>query len=108
MDTADVLAHGQAFHRQLFAAIGALHPEDSAHDLAVGAAVVLAVDGGNPAAAVAGYNDWAHDHGYAPIAWVGSFLTPDGRLSHWVDIQDAVISVDRDYRVTVLKETVCR
>jgi hypothetical protein len=107
MDTADCLARGREFHGQLFALIGTLHPPDETHDLVVGAAVMRAV-GGDPAGAVGAYNDWAESHGYAPIAWLGTFTTPDGRRHEWVDIRDAVIGLSPDYRVTVLdKERVC-
>lgn len=66
---AEVLAEGQAFHAQLEAAKAAAgaeapaHPDDEAHDRAVGAACLMA-KAGNPAKACWTYNAWARFAGY--------------------------------------------
>ncbi len=105
MDPANCLARGQEFHRQLFALIGVLHPPDDTHDLMVGQTLMELVEG-DPAEATRQYNDWADSHGYARVAWVGTFMTPDRQRFQWVDIRDAVICVSPEYRVTVL-EAIC-
>ncbi len=101
MDTPDAL--GRSFHRQLFAVTGALHPEDDAHDLAVGQALLLAVRDGKPLEAQQQYNAWAAAHGYAPIQWMGQV---EG--CQVVDIREAVIAIGPDYTVTVKESRVCQ
>ena len=105
MDTPDTL--GRHFHRQLFAVTGELHPEDEAHDLAVGQALLLAVRDGKPLEAQQQYNAWADAHGYAPIRWMGT-IQRDGARQHVVDIRDAVILIGADYTVTVKESRVCQ
>jgi hypothetical protein len=72
----DTLAlEGRAFHEALEAAKAAAgstlppHPDDEAHDRAVGAACLMA-KAGNPRKAAHTYNRWARFAGYAPAALV--------------------------------------
>lgn len=62
------------------------HPEDTAHDQAVGASVLM-VQGGFLEKGVAFYNRWAVFAGYAQISIAGPAL---------VDIQDGLVAIHRD------------
>lgn len=81
---------GHRFHEKLEsmkAAAGsalATHPDDAAHDRAVGAAALM-IRAGNVAKAVVLYNEWARFAGYAPISLLS--LTPP-----IIDILDAVVT----------------
>lgn len=95
---------GRSFHSQLESQITeGTHPEDSEHDERVGRALRKAVRDGKPEQAIRDYNTWANEAGYEPIRYLG---TTDGRLR--ADIVSAVIEVDEQYRVTVLKEEPCQ
>lgn len=86
---------GQQFHQRLETLIhDPPHDEDPDHDRQVGRALTTAIDGQEPARAVAEYNTWAEGAGYAPIKFLG---IEDGKLI--ADIVVAVIEVDRDYTI---------
>lgn len=80
---------GQAFHEALEAAkIAAgstlpVHPDDTAHDRAVGACCLM-VKGGQAAKGIAFLNRWSIFAGYATIAAISESL---------IDVQDAIIEV---------------
>lgn len=88
----ECLAAGRAFHDTLEAAKTAAgstlptHPDDEAHDRAVGAAVLM-IRGGNMSKAVAFYNRWAIFAGYATIEALSPSL---------VDVRDAIVEVRGD------------
>jgi hypothetical protein len=80
---------GHAFHEALEAAKGAhihQHPEDAAHDQAVGAALMMAY-AGQIGKGVAFYNRWARFAGYAEIEQVGERI---------IDIRDALVEIGND------------
>lgn len=85
----ECLAAGRAFHGALeIAKIASgstlpIHPDDVAHDRAVGAACLM-IRGGQVAKGVAFYNRWAIFAGYATIAQISDTL---------IDVQDAIIEV---------------
>lgn len=86
----DIRQHGELFHEKLEmakAGIGSalpIHDEDEAHDRAVGASMLMALNG-NPRKAVWAYNRWAIFAGYAPIT-----LLSDAPVL--IDVVDAVVS----------------
>lgn len=93
---------GHQFHEQLAALVPEdVHPDDAEHDTAVGRALRVAIDDGDPARAADEYNAWATGAGYVPVRFLG---THDGRLR--VDIMTAVIDVDNQYAIRVC-EDVC-
>lgn len=85
----EALKAGREFHAALEAAKvqrsseADIHPEDEAHDRAVGAALLMAW-GGNIGKGVLFYNRWARFAGYQPIGYMGGSL---------VDIQDAIVEL---------------
>lgn len=89
---------GEAFHDALEGAkIAAgstlpIHPEDVAHDQAVGAACLM-IGAGQVAKGVAFYNRWAILAGYATITQISDTL---------IDVRDAIIEV-RGGKMEVLK-----
>lgn len=88
---------GRAFHQTLTAYLGeASHPEDPAHDAAVGEALLAFGRGMDPANVVAVYNSWAAGAGYAPIRWLGEAPASYPAGTQLVDIQSAVLAVGRD------------
>lgn len=90
---------GEHFHLQLFAQLGGpLHAEDSNHDGIVGMALSMLV-GGQPAKAEIFYNEWAACAGYMPA----KFLQVRDGVSA-ININEAVIEIDRDYKVTLLQK----
>jgi hypothetical protein len=92
---------GAQFHRALESQLTAdNHPDDDAHDIAVGHALRLGIVEGRADEAVEGYNAWARTAGYVPIQ--RHARRDDGA---WVlDIQTAVIAVHNNFQVTVLEE----
>lgn len=86
----DIRQHGELFHEKLEAAkieMGSplpVHDEDEAHDRAVGASMLMALNG-NPRKAVWAYNRWAIFAGYAPIS-----LLSDAPVL--VDVVDAIVA----------------
>lgn len=93
-DTVDLETDGHWFHEQLEAVkTTELHPDDPAHERAVGAAVRMILRG-NAAKGVATYNRWALFAGYAPIALLND--TPAV-----IDVVDAVVEV-RDDKMEIL------
>ncbi len=86
---AECLAQGRAFHDALEVAKVAagstlpIHPEDQAHDRAVGAAALM-VQTGQTAKGVAIYNRWALFAGYASIEALGPTT---------IDVRDAVLEI---------------
>lgn len=95
------LLEGRKFHAALEAAkieAGSalpVHPEDEAHDRAVGAAA-LTVMAGQPAKAVGLYNRWASFAGYATIEAVGHNL---------IDVRDAIVEVSGgEMRVLLVRQ----
>lgn len=92
-------AEGHRFHDALEttkAAAGSelsTHPDDPAHDRAVGAAALM-IRAGNVAKAVVLYNEWARFAGYAPITLLS--LTPP-----IIDVLDAVVTA-RDGEMEIL------
>lgn len=94
---------GRSFHAQLEPQLPEdNHPPDPEHDEHVGRALRTAVRDGQPERAMRDYNAWARGAGYEPIRYLGS---EEGRIR--ADIVSAVIEVDEQYRVTVLKEEPC-
>lgn len=86
---------GRLFHQRLGVIVTEdIHPDDDAHDAAVGKALRLAIDGGQPQLAVDGYNAWAQDAGYVPIRFLG---VVGGCVR--ADIVTAVIDVDAAYGI---------
>lgn len=91
------LAAGREFHAALEEAKVAagselpVHPEDDAHDRAVGAAALM-IKAGQTDKGVAFYNRWAIFAGYATIAAVSQGV---------VDVRDAIVEV-RDGQMGVL------
>lgn len=85
----ECLAEGRRFHAALEEAKLAagsdlpVHPDDDAHDRAVGATVLMARTG-QLAKAIGSYNRWAVFAGYQSIAQVGHNL---------VDVRDAVVEI---------------
>ncbi len=91
---------GHDFHEQLFALLPqAAHTDDADHHRAVGAAIRIALDEGDPRRAEHAYNVWATTHGYQPVTLIEA--GPDGSVR--ADIHEAVIALDRAGRVSVLK-----
>ncbi len=92
-----IAKEGHAFHDTLEAAkkacgsVLAVHPEDEAHDRAVGACVLM-VKGGQTQKGVAIYNRWSAFAGYANIQAITSTV---------IDVVDAVIEI-RDGAMGVL------
>lgn len=66
MRDAEALKTGHAFHEQLEAVQGSSHPEDEAHDRAVGAALLM-VRARQVQKGVSWFNRWASFAGYAPV-----------------------------------------
>lgn len=98
---------GQRFHRQLEELLTKeTHPDDDAHNVAVGRALVTAIERGAIADAERVYNAWAESSGYVPIRYLSTRPGASGP-ELIVDIQSAVIAVDRSFTVTVLEERVC-
>lgn len=87
----DVLAEGHWFHAALETAKARAgsalptHPDDEAHDRAVGASVLM-MKAGNPHKAVWSYNRWARLASYQPIELLGANPII-------VDVRDAVVEV---------------
>lgn len=94
----ECLAAGRAFHEALEAAKLAagstlpVHPEDEAHDRAVGACTLM-IRGGYMAKGVSFYCRWASFAGYATIEALSPTL---------VDVRDAIIEVRADGTMGVL------
>jgi hypothetical protein len=94
----ECLTAGRAFHEALEAAKVAagstlpVHPEDEAHDRAVGACALM-IQGGYLAKGVSFYNRWSIFAGYATIEALSPTL---------VDVRDAIVEV-RDGQMGVLK-----
>lgn len=94
---------GRMFHDQLESQVPIEnHPLDPEHDEMVGRALRTAIKGADPIRAETEYNAWANGR-YEPVRFV-SWGT-DGKLR--ADIKSAVIEIDDQYRVTVLKEEPC-
>lgn len=92
---------GRAFHVQLSGQIeDGNHPDDPVHNEHVGKALRTAIEGREPVRAMDEYNAWAIRSGYEPIQYLGSF---GGRMR--ADIVTAVIEVDDQYVVHVVKES---
>lgn len=89
---------GHAFHEALEAAKTAsgsalpVHPDDGAHDRAVGACCLM-IKGGQASKGVAFYNRWSIFAGYATIGQISETL---------FDVQDAIVEV-RGGQMEVLK-----
>lgn len=100
------IAVGRRFHTQLERQLtGENHPDDPAHDREVGRALRTAIEQGDVAGAVGGYNAWAARAGYVPIRVI------DQSEGRWrIDMQTSVIDIDAGYGVTVVEErsTVCQ
>lgn len=94
----ECLASGHEFHKALEAAkIAAgstlpIHPDDNAHDRAVGACCLM-VKGGQMAKGIAFLNRWSIFAGYATITQISDTL---------IDVQDAIVEV-KGGRMEVLK-----
>lgn len=94
---------GRLFHMQLDALVPDNHPQDDEHDVQVGRALRLAIEGGEPERAADQYNAWARGAGYEPVTFLG---TVGGCLR--ADIASAVIEVDPQYFVRVVEEEPCQ
>lgn len=95
---------GRMFHEQLAALVPEdQHADDVEHDRHVGKALRTGIEQKDPARAEREYNAWAIGAGYEPVKFLGSF---DGRLR--ADIVTAVVEVDENYDVHVVKEGVCQ
>jgi hypothetical protein len=94
---------GRDFHAQLEAQLPEdNHPGDPEHDEHVGRALRTALRVGDPKRAESEYNAWARPAGYEPISFLSG---TDGKVR--ADIASAVIEIDDQFRVTVLKEEPC-
>lgn len=92
---------GEQFHEALEAVLGVpSHPDDPAHNLAVGRALVQGIDRQQPEAAMRAYNVWATKAGYAPIQYLGR--DEQGRVV--VDIVSAIVAIDQECRVSVQEQ----
>lgn len=90
---------GADFHDQLIALLpAAAHEDDPDHDRAVGAAMRVALDDGDPRRATHDYNIWANAHGYQMIVFLGTY---QGCVR--TDIHEAVIDVDRAGHVSIVE-----
>lgn len=95
----EIAGRGHWFHEQLETAKQAaaselpIHPDDEAHDRAVGAAVLMAL-AGNATKAVWTYNRWAALAGYVPISLLS-------KMPPVIDLVDAVVEI-RDGEMEVL------
>lgn len=60
---------GRHFHESLHQLVPGIdhHADDPAHDAAVGQALRIGLEDGEPERGIAHYNQWALTHGYAPI-----------------------------------------
>jgi len=97
-------AIGRVFHEQLERQLTHdNHPDDPAHNRAVGHALRAAIECGDVDGAVSGYNRWAALSGYVPFELVGH--SDD---SWRLDMQTAVIEIARDYSVKVIEERTCQ
>jgi hypothetical protein len=93
---------GKMFHEQLERQLTSdNHPDDDAHNKAVGRALRTAIEHGDATKAVDEYNQWASLSGYAPVT-----IVSEGLGTWVVDIQTAIIRIDADYGVTVMEERV--
>lgn len=91
---------GRCFHAQLETLMQEpSHPDDEAHDEAVGLAIHLAL-AGHPQDATAYYNAWAQAAGYQPIQYLGTV-----QEAYIVDIGTTVIAMDLDGQVSLWKES---
>ncbi len=92
MGAAALETHGERFHAFLekakIAAGSTLtaHPHDTAHERAVGAALLM-IERGQPAKGVAFYNSWARFAGYAEIDLLGTDPV-------MVDVRDAIVCLN--------------
>lgn len=91
---------GEQFHEQLEALLGhEQHPDCPAHNIAVGKALIMALEEDNPEGACATYNAWARTAGYESIhSW-----TREGEI-YIVDIGTAIIEIDAVGNVALGKE----
>lgn len=99
---------GEQFHAQLFALLpeSAQHPDDANHDAAVGRALRIGLDEGDPVKAERQYNVWALAHGYAPVQFIGAQVN-----ALRLDIVEAIIDVQLDGSVALVQsrlEAPCR
>ncbi len=90
---------GREFHEQLFSLMPqAEHEEDPDHHRAVGRALHIALEEGDPERAASDYNEWAGAHGYEPVTFVqradGAFIA---------DIVEAVIRIGIDGTVSLVE-----
>ena len=93
---------GEAFHRQLHAQIADSHPDDPDHDAMVGQALYLGIEYNAPTLALEAYNQWAKLSGYVPITVACRIEYPNGNTDWILDIQTAVVAVNRRYGITVV------
>ncbi len=90
---------GRDFHEQLFALMPqAEHEEDPDHHRAVGEALHIALEDGDPERAEKNYNEWALAHSYEPVKFMrredGAFVA---------DIVEAVIRINMDGTVSLVE-----
>lgn len=95
---------GQRFHVQLEQLLTEEnHPDDDAHNVAVGRALVTAIQRGAIEDAERVYNAWADGAGYVPIRYLSTRQGAAGP-ELVVDIQSAVIAVDSQFNVALIQE----
>jgi hypothetical protein len=94
---------GRYFHKQLFSVLeDGQHDDDDNHDGMVGLAAMIAVRGGQPEKAELIYNQWALCSGFAPLEYLGY---KNGSLIF--DIQTAILSLDQNFQIRVIKKIPC-